>query len=79
MVEYKTRNVTPNGVIMDDYHFDNGVTITLIPCKEINEFMTRRRRINTRVLHVEEVDNIKYVCKGIPEIGTFYVFGVLKQ
>mgnify|MGYP000065219461 FL=1 len=37
MVEYKTRNVTPNGVVMDDYHFDNGVTITLIPCKEINE------------------------------------------
>lgn len=24
MVEYKTRNVTPNGVVMDDYHFDNG-------------------------------------------------------
>ena len=41
--------------------------------------MTRRRRINTRVLHIEEVDNIRYVCKGIPEIGTFYVFGVLKQ
>ena len=40
--------------------------------------MTRRRRINTRVLHIEEVDNIKYVCKGDPEIGTFYVFGVLK-
>ena len=40
--------------------------------------MTRRRRINTRVLHVEEVDNIKYVCKGIPEDVTFYVFGVLK-
>lgn len=41
--------------------------------------MTRRRRINTRVLHVEEVDNIKYVCKCIPEIGTFYVFGVLNN
>lgn len=41
--------------------------------------MTRRRRINTRVLHVEEVDNIRYVCKGIPETGIFYVFGVLKQ
>lgn len=40
--------------------------------------MTRRRRINTRVLHVEEVDNIKYVCKGIPETRMFYVFGVLK-
>lgn len=40
--------------------------------------MTRRRRINTRVLHVEEVDNIKYVYKGVPEDGTFYVFGVLK-
>ena len=37
MVEYKTRHVTPNGVVMDDYHFENGVTITLIPCKEINE------------------------------------------
>lgn len=40
--------------------------------------MTRRRRINIRVLHVEEVDNIKYVYKGIPETGMFYVFGVLK-
>ena len=40
--------------------------------------MTRRRRINTRVLHVEEVDNIKYVCKGVPEDGTFYICGVLK-
>jgi hypothetical protein len=35
--KYLTRHITPNGVIMDDYHFDNGVTITLIPCKEINE------------------------------------------
>ena len=33
--------------------------------------MIRRRKINPRVLHVEEVGNIKYVCKGIPEIGTF--------
>ena len=41
--------------------------------------MTRRRRINTRVLHIEEVDNIKYVCKEVPEDGTFYVFGVLKR
>ena len=41
--------------------------------------MTRLRRINPRVLHIEEVNNIKYVCKGIPEIGTFYVFGILKQ
>jgi hypothetical protein len=41
--------------------------------------MTRRRRINTRVIHVEEVDNIRYVCKGVPEDGTFCVFGVLKQ
>ena len=40
--------------------------------------MTRRRRINPRVLHIEEANNIKYVCKGISEIGTFYVFGVLK-
>ena len=40
--------------------------------------MTRRRVINPRVLHIEGVDNIKYVCKGIPEIGTFYIFGVLK-
>lgn len=37
MVEYKTRHITSNGVVMDDYHFENGVTITLIPCKEINE------------------------------------------
>lgn len=22
MVEYKTRHVTPNGVVMDDYHFE---------------------------------------------------------
>ena len=41
--------------------------------------MTRRRRINTRVLHIEEVDNIKYVCIGVPEYRTFYIFGVLKQ
>lgn len=41
--------------------------------------MTRQRRINPRDLHIEEVDNIKYVCKGIPEVGTFYVFGILKQ
>ena len=40
--------------------------------------MTRRRRINTRVIHIEEVSNIKYVCKGIPEIRMFYVFGILK-
>ena len=40
--------------------------------------MTRQRRINPRVLHIEEVDNIKYVCKGFPETGMFYVFGVLK-
>ena len=40
--------------------------------------MTKRRGINTKVLHIEEVNNIKYVCKGIPEIGTFYVFGILK-
>lgn len=33
--------------------------------------MTRRRRINPRVLHIEEVDNIKYVCKGIPELEHF--------
>lgn len=37
MVEYKTRHITPNDVVMDDYYFENGVTITLIPCKEINE------------------------------------------
>ena len=41
--------------------------------------MTRRRRINTRLLHIEEVGNIKYVCKDFPETGMFYVFGVLKQ
>ena len=40
--------------------------------------MTKQRIINTKVLHVEEVDNIKYVCKGVPEDGTFYVFGILK-
>lgn len=40
--------------------------------------MTRRRRINPRVLHIEEADNIKYVCKGIPEDEMFYVFGILK-
>lgn len=37
MVEYKNRYVTPDGVVMDYYHLENGVTITLIPCKEINE------------------------------------------
>jgi hypothetical protein len=41
--------------------------------------MTRRRRINPRVIHIEEVDNIKYICKSIPETGIFYLFGVLKQ
>ena len=41
--------------------------------------MTRRRRINPRVLHIEEVDNIKYVCIGVSEFRTFYIFGVLKQ
>lgn len=40
--------------------------------------MTRRRQINTRVLHIEEIGDIRYVCKGVPETGTFYVFGVLK-
>ena len=40
--------------------------------------MTRRRRINTRLLHIEEVDNIRYVCKGVPEDGTFYLLGILK-
>ncbi len=35
--KYLTRHVTSNGTVMDDYLFDNGVTITLIPCKEINE------------------------------------------
>ena len=37
MVECKTRYVTPNGVVMDDYYLESGVTITLIPCKELNE------------------------------------------
>ena len=40
--------------------------------------MTKQRVINTKVLHVEEVSDIKYVCKGVPEDGTFYVFGILK-
>ena len=50
----------------------------LINKLKYNGNMTRRRRFNPRVLHIEEVDNIKYVCKGIPEIGMFYVFGILK-
>ena len=41
--------------------------------------MTRRRRINPRVLHVEEVGNIRYVCKGVPENRTFYLLSILKQ
>ena len=40
--------------------------------------MTKQRGINTKVLHVEEVGNIKYVCIGVSEYRTFYVFGVLK-
>ena len=40
--------------------------------------MTKRSRINTKVLHIEEVGNIRYVCKGVPEDRTFYVFGILK-
>ena len=41
--------------------------------------MKRKRRINTRFLNVEEINSIKYVCIGVPEYRTFYVFGVLKQ
>ena len=40
--------------------------------------MTKQRQINTKVLHVEEVGNIRYVCKGVPKDRTFYVFGILK-
>uniref|UniRef100_A0AAU8MJY5 Uncharacterized protein n=1 Tax=Geladintestivirus 3 TaxID=3233135 RepID=A0AAU8MJY5_9CAUD len=40
--------------------------------------MTRRIRINPRVLHIVEASSIKYVCKGLPESGDFYVFGILK-
>ena len=40
--------------------------------------MTRRRRFNPRNAHVRQIDGTLYFCKGIPEIGTFYVFGVLK-
>ena len=40
--------------------------------------MTKRRQINTKVLHIEEVGNIRYVCKGVPEDVIFYVFGILK-
>lgn len=40
--------------------------------------MTRRRRINPRVLHIEEVDNIRYVCNEVPENGTFYLLCILK-
>ena len=39
--------------------------------------MARRRRINPRVLYIEEVDNIRYVCKGVPENVTFYLLGIL--
>ena len=40
--------------------------------------MTKLKGINTKVLHVEEVGNIRYVCKGVPETGTFYLLGILK-
>ena len=40
--------------------------------------MTKLKGINTKVLHVEEVGNIRYVFKGVPEYGTFYVFGIVK-
>ena len=40
--------------------------------------MTRRRRINPRVLHIVETGGNRYVCKGLPESGDFYVFGILK-
>lgn len=50
----------------------------LINKLKYNGNMTKRRGINTKVLHVEEVGNIRYVCKGVPEDGTFYVFGILK-
>ena len=40
--------------------------------------MAKLKGINTKVLHVEEVGNIRYVCKGVPEDGIFYIFGILK-
>ena len=40
--------------------------------------MAKLKGINTKVLHVEEVGNIRYVCKGVPENGTFYLLGILK-
>ncbi len=40
--------------------------------------MTKQRRINPRLIHIEEVNNIKYVCRGIPETETFYLFGILE-
>ena len=40
--------------------------------------MSKLKGINTKVLHVEEVGNIRYVCKGVPENGTFYLLGILK-
>jgi|GEM_PF-4629379 len=40
--------------------------------------MTRRRRINPRVLHIVEAGGNKYVCKGLSESGDFYLLGILK-
>lgn len=40
--------------------------------------MTRRRRFNPRNVHMNVIGDIKYICKGIPESGTFYLIGILK-
>lgn len=61
-----------------DAYFKDHRSLTNDEADAVAEVIQRRRRINPRVLHIEEVDDIEYVCKGIPEVGTFYVFGVLK-
>ena len=49
----------------------------IIPKAYLNQFKIKFQEV-WKNIEIEEVDNIKYVCKGIPETGTFYVFGVLK-
>lgn len=40
--------------------------------------LRHRRKLNPRQVHIVDVDNIRYVCKGLPEMKDFYLLGVLK-
>ena len=40
--------------------------------------LRHRRKFDTRQVHINEIEGIKYVCKGVLEFGTFYLLGILK-